>query len=67
MIEKLIDKFAHTFRLEQRIESSEDKITLITESYISNKLIFTHNMDMEELYIIFRDRMLKENKHSKSL
>lgn len=67
MLEKLIDKFAHSFSIEQRIESSDDKITLITESYIGQKMIFTHSMDMEELYTIFRDRLIEENKHNNSL
>jgi len=67
MLEKLLDKFASSFRLVQRIESSDDQITLVTESYLGPRKIFTHHMPLEELYTLFRDRMIAESKDSKSL
>ena len=58
MIEKLIDKFAHTFRIEQRVD--KDKLELITESYLGSKLLYTHTMDLTPLLDIVEERLGKE-------
>ena len=57
-LDSLIDKFASKFRIEQRVDP--DKMLLITESYLGHKLLYTHNMPLDPLYDLLRDRILKD-------
>ena len=57
MIERLIDKISRTFRIEQRIVSTEDKLTLVTDSYVGQKIVYSHELDMLPLLEEMRKRL----------
>ena len=57
MIEKALEKLARTFRIEQRIVSTEKKLTLVTESYIGTKIVYTHELDMLPLLEEMKKRL----------
>ena len=57
MLEKALEKLAKTFRIEQRIVSTENKLTLVTESYIGLKIVYTHELDMLPLLEEMKKRL----------
>ena len=57
MIERLIDKISRTFRIEQRIVSTEDKLTLVTDSYVGQKIVYSHELDMLPLLEEMKKRL----------
>ena len=57
MIERMVEKLSRTFRIEQRILSTEDKLVLVTESYIGPKIVYTHEMDLLILLEEMRKRL----------
>jgi hypothetical protein len=58
-LNKIIDRFASAFRIEQRIISTDDELTLVTESFLGTRLLYTHHLDMlpllEEMRIRIQD------------
>ena len=57
VIERLIDKISRTFRIEQRIVSTEDKLTLVTDSYVGQKIVYSHELDMLPLLEEMKKRL----------
>jgi hypothetical protein len=57
-LNSLIDRLSSAFRIEQRIDT--ERMLLITESYLGTKLLYTHDMPLEPLYELLKDRILKE-------
>ena len=54
---KIIDRLSSAFRIEQRIESTDDKLVLITESFLGTKLLYQHEMDMLPLLEEMKKRL----------
>ena len=54
---KLIDRLSSAFRIEQRIESTDDKLTLVTESFLGTKLLYSHEMDLLPLLDEMKKRL----------
>ena len=46
---KLIDRFASAFRIEQEIVEEENTVTLITHSYLGTRLLYSHSMSLDSL------------------
>ena len=46
---KLIDRFASAFRIEQEIVEEENTVTLVTHSYLGTRLLYTHRMSLDSL------------------
>lgn len=46
---KLIDRFASAFRIEQDIIEDENTVTLETRSYLGTRLLYTHSMSLDSL------------------
>ena len=57
MIEKLIDKFAHSFRIETNIVDNEEELSLVTKSYVGNRVIYSHSLDLLPLLDSFKNRI----------
>ena len=57
MIERALEKLSRTFRIEQKIISTEDKLTLVTESYIGPKIVYTHELDLLPLLEEMKKRL----------
>ena len=57
MIEKMIEKVSRTFRIEQRIVSTDDKLVLVTDSYIGPKIVYSHEMDLLPLLEEMKKRL----------
>ena len=57
MIEKMIEKISRTFRIEQRIVSTDDKLVLVTDSYIGPKIVYSHEMDLLPLLEEMKKRL----------
>ena len=57
VIERLVDKISRTFRIEQRVLSTEEKLVLVTESYIGPKIVYTHEMDLLPLLEEMKKRL----------
>jgi hypothetical protein len=43
---KLIDRFASAFRIEQEIVEEENTVTLHTHSFLGTRLLYSHSMDL---------------------
>jgi len=56
-LDSLIDKFAKKFRIEQRIVSTDSDLTLVTESYMGTRLLYTHHLDMLPLLEEMKKRL----------
>ena len=48
-LDSLIDKFASKFRIEQEIIEEKNTVTLITHSYMGNRLLYSHSMPLDSL------------------
>ena len=46
---KLIDRFASAFRIEQEIIEEENTVILVTHSYLGTRLLYTHRMSLDSL------------------
>ena len=46
---KLIDRFASAFRIEQEIVEEENTVTLVTHSFLGTRLLYTHRMSLDSL------------------
>ena len=57
MLERALEKLAKTFKIEQRIDSTEDTLTLVTDSYIGKKVIYTHELDLLPLLEEMKKRL----------
>ena len=57
MLQRAVEQLAKTFRLEQRVESSEEELTLVTETYIGSKLLYTHHLDLLPLLEELKKRL----------
>ena len=57
MIEKALEKLARTFRIEQKVISTEEKLVLVTESYIGPKIVYSHELDMLPLLEEMKKRL----------
>ena len=57
MIERALEKLARTFRIEQKVISTEDKLVLVTESYIGPKIVYSHELDMLPLLEEMKKRL----------
>lgn len=58
MLDSMINKLARQFRIEQRIDP--DRMLLITDSYLGTRIIYTHEMPLDPLYELLRDRLLND-------
>ena len=56
-LNSIIEKLSHTFRIEQRIESNDEELSLITESFLGSKLLYSHKMDMLPLLEEMKKRL----------
>ena len=57
MIEKALEKLARTFRIEQKVISTEEKLVLVTESYIGPKIVYSHELDLLPLVEEMKKRL----------
>ena len=57
MIEKALEKLSKTFKIEQRIVSTEDKLTLVTDSYIGKKVMYSHELNLLPLLEEMKKRL----------
>ena len=57
-LDSLIDKFASKFRIEQTID--KNRMLLVTHSYLGSRIIFTHEMPLDPLYDLLKDRLLND-------
>lgn len=48
-IDSLIDKFASKFKIETEIIEEKDTISLHTYSYLGNRLLYEHTLDLSPL------------------
>ena len=48
-LNKIIDRFASAFRIEQEIVEEENTVTLVTHSYLGTRLLYTHSMSLDSL------------------
>ena len=55
-LDSLIDKFASKFRIETEIIEEKDTISLRTYSYLGNRLLYEHTLDLSPLIKIAVDR-----------
>ena len=59
-LNKIIDRFASAFRLEQDIIEYENTVILETRSYLGTRLLYTHHMSLDPL-IEIAIRRLKDS------
>ena len=57
MLEKALEKLSKTFKIEQRIVSTEDKLTLVTDSYIGKKVMYSHELNLLPLLEEMKKRL----------
>ena len=48
-LNKIIDRFASAFRIEQEIVEEENTVTLHTHSYLGTRLLYSHSMSLDSL------------------
>jgi hypothetical protein len=54
---KIIDRLSSAFRIEQHIESEDDKLVLVTQSFLGTKLLYSHEMDLLPLLDEMKKRL----------
>jgi hypothetical protein len=57
MIDSMINKLARQFRISQEVKEDGDTISLVTHSYLGNRIIYTYEMPLEPLYELFKRRL----------
>lgn len=55
MLEALIDKFTRHLTVTNAVD--EEAFTLVTKIAYEGKTLFSHSMDLQPLYDIFRERL----------
>ena len=59
--DRIIDKLAAHFSVDNHIETTPEKDYLVTEVKFKSKILYTHRLDLEPLYESFASRIDKED------
>ena len=59
--DRIIDKLAAHFSVDNHIETTPERDYLITEVKFKSKTLYTHRLDMEPLYSSFISRLDRED------
>ena len=60
MIEKIVQKFASEFTMEQEFIDHDTDLLLITTCRLGNRVIYTHEFDLSPMYESFKKRLEEE-------